>query len=144
MEIKFKIFKKAVTSLDDLVSYDLSSLDTPLDEKLIDGIENGVIQKFEYAAELSWKTIKKILKEVDGIIALTPKDSIKSFYTSGHINEDTYLLLLNIIDDRNKLSHIYDEKEFKEILKKMKKYISVFKKLLENIEILLHQNKDIK
>lgn len=78
MVIKLKEFKKAVNGFTYLVNVDLKSLD--LDERLIDGLENGKVQKFEYSMELCWKLIKKFLEQEDGIDAKTPKQAIKEFY----------------------------------------------------------------
>lgn len=80
MEIKLEEFKKAINGFSYLVSVDLKSLENILDKRLIDGIENGMIQKFEYSIEMCWKLIKKFLKLKDGIDAKTPKQSIKEFY----------------------------------------------------------------
>jgi nucleotidyltransferase substrate binding protein (TIGR01987 family) len=122
---------KAVESLSYLVNFDLKSLD--LDERLIDAIEKGMIQKFKYSINFCWKLIKKFLKQEDGIDAKTPKQSIKEFYLAGHIDEDQYETLVDMIDDRNLLSHIYDEDEFRKIIKKFPKYLQVFQKVEEVI-----------
>ena len=143
MELKFKEFKNAVDGFSYLVGVDLKSLENILDKRLIDGIENGMIQKFEYSIELCWKLIKKFLKQEDGIDAKTPKQSVKEFYLAGYIDEDHYLKLIDMIDDRNKLSHMYDEEEFRKILKKFSKYLNVFEKVEEVISSRLPQENEI-
>lgn len=141
MEVKLKEFKEALENFSYLVNLDLKSLN--LDKRLIDAIENGMIQKFEYSIEICWKLIKKFLKQEDGIDAKTPKQSIKEFYLAGYIEEDNYLKLVDMIDDRNKLSHMYDEEEFKKILKKFSKYLNVFEKVEEVISSRLPQENEI-
>ena len=89
------------------------------------------------------KLIKKFLKQEDGIDAKTPKQSIKEFYLAGYIEEDKYLKLVDMIDDRNKLSHMYDEEEFKKILKKFSKYLKVFEKVEEVISSRLPRQNEI-
>ena len=139
--MKLKEFKEALENFSYLVNLDLKSLN--LDKRLIDAIENGMIQKFEYSIEICWKLIKKFLKQEDGIDAKTPRQSIKEFYLAGYIEEDKYLKLVDMIDDRNKLSHMYDEEEFKKILKKFSKYLKVFEKVEEVISSRLPQENEI-
>jgi nucleotidyltransferase substrate binding protein (TIGR01987 family) len=141
MEVKLKEYKEALENFSYLVSLDLKSLN--LDERLIDAVENGMIQKFEYSIEICWKLIKKFLKQEDGIDAKTPKQSVKEFYLAGYIDEDNYLKLVDMIDDRNKLSHMYDEKEFRKILKKFPKYLKVFEKVEEVISSRLPRQNEI-
>ncbi len=137
MEIKLIEFKKASEGFSYLVGVDLKSMENILDKRLINGIENGMIQKFEYSIELCWKLIKRFLKQKDGIDAKTPKQSVKEFYLAGYIDEDNYLKLIDMIDDRNSLSHIYNEDEFRKIIKKFSKYVKVFEKIEQVISSIL-------
>lgn len=137
MEIKLNEFKNAIEGFSYLVGVDLKSMENVLDKRLIDGIENGMIQKFEYSIELCWKLIKRFLKQEDGIDAKTPKQSVKEFYLAGYIDEDNYLKLIDMIDDRNSLSHIYNEDEFRKIIKRFPKYVKVFEKIEQVISSLL-------
>jgi nucleotidyltransferase substrate binding protein (TIGR01987 family) len=137
VELKLNEFKKAIEGFSYLVGVDLKSMENVLDKRLIDGIENGMIQKFEYSIELGWKLIKQFLKQEDGIDAKTPKQSVKEFYLAGYIDEDNYLKLIDMIDDRNNLSHIYDEDEFRKIIKKFSLYVKVFEKIEQVINGLL-------
>lgn len=43
--------------------------------------------------------------------------------------EADYLILVDMIDDRNILSHTYDAEEFKEILNKFPKYAGIFQQV---------------
>ena len=134
MELMLKKMKDAFNSFSYLVNLDLKDSNLNLDVKIIDAIENGLAQKFEYTSELCWKLIKKFLFEKDGIDAKSPKSAVKEFYTTGYINEKDYNIMLQLIDSRNKLSHIYDEEEFKTIISDMKKYDLVFKKVIDIVE----------
>lgn len=129
MELKLKEFKKSLEGFSYLVKLDLKEFENTLDKRIIDGIENGMIQKFKYTIELCWKMIKKFLIIEAGIDSKTPKQSIKDFFLAGFITENRYLTLIEMINDRNKLSHIYDEKEFKAILRKFPEYTEVFEEI---------------
>lgn len=116
MDVRLRALKEASAGLAYLVSVDLGALASQLDARLIDGLRNGVAQKFEYTFELCWKCIKDFLKRQEGIDEATPKKIIKAFYLAGYVIEDDYLALLRAVDDRNLLSHIYNEATFAEIL----------------------------
>ena len=89
--------------------------------------KDGVIQRFEFTVELLWKTLKLFL-EAEGIRCSTPRECLKSAYKIGWITDEE--IFLNMIDDRNRLSHIYNKEESEEVFKRIKKsYIKIFTKI---------------
>lgn len=88
----------------------------------VDVIKNGQIQKFEYTIELLWKTLKKYFEVKRETIFLYPKDVIKAFFAEERINEETYLSLMDAIDSRNLLSHVYKIEMFDLIYPKLSAY----------------------
>jgi nucleotidyltransferase substrate binding protein (TIGR01987 family) len=101
--------------------------------------QDGVIQRFEFTFELFWKTTK-IFLEHEGLRCASPRSCIKEgvrrdFLTGGET-------LLDMLEDRNKASHIYDESAAREIFERIKKEyvklieqnISLFEKYLANDE----------
>ena len=83
---------------------------------------NGQIQKFEYNIELLWKLIKAYFQEKRGIRYQFPKDNIKAFFVDERIDEETYLILIDALNSRNILSHLYKETFFVEIKPKLNGY----------------------
>ena len=83
---------------------------------------NGQIQKFEYNIELLWKTLKLYFLEGRGITMLYPKEIIKQFFQEELITEEVYILLIDALNSRNLLSHVYNEEIYKEIEPKLKDY----------------------
>jgi nucleotidyltransferase substrate binding protein (TIGR01987 family) len=81
--------------------------------------QEGVVQRFEYTWELTWKLIKDYL-EVNNVTIELPfqKNIIKAaapiFFEIANIDGDTFI---KMADTRNKLSHIYDFKTFQQSLK---------------------------
>ncbi len=132
MEYKLDNFRKAIESFTYLVSVDIEELSLTWDTRLIDGLLNGMIQKFEYTTELCWKTIKKFL-ETEGIETKTPKEALKMFFNSDFIDEETYFTLISAIEDRNTLSHVYDENEFKNIIADLNRYAKTYSIVFETI-----------
>ncbi len=124
-QLKLESFDKAVQNFDVSLNIDLNQYS----DEVADSIKNGRIQKFEFCTELTWKAIKEYLLYIHGIAARSPKQSIKEFFLIGGISNDEYETMLNMLDDRNKLSHVYKEEFFDSIYKKLADYITIMKKI---------------
>jgi nucleotidyltransferase substrate binding protein (TIGR01987 family) len=87
-------------------------------EQAVDELDrDGVIQRFEFTFELFWKTIKIIL-EYEGFYCTGPRSCIKEGARRGFLVEGE--ILLDMLEDRNKTSHIYDEQTASEIFERIK------------------------
>ena len=78
MDVRAQTFAEALAAFTYLVNVDMNALAKTLDARLIDGLENGKAQKFEYTMELCWKAINAFLKQQDGIDEASPKKVIKA------------------------------------------------------------------
>ncbi len=118
-------FKNAVASLKEAVDqYRLHNSSI---------IRDGLIQRFEFTYELSWKTTKVYLENLGIVDKNSPKAVIKEAYAQGLIsNEENWLLMLH---DRNMTSHIYQETLAVEIAKRIVDiYVIEFQMLLIKIQ----------
>ena len=80
-------------------------------EELNELERNGLIQRFEFTLELSWKVLKDYLEEKGFSFKPTPKDTIRLAQESGFI---TYAQeLIDGLDLRNELSHDYSGEKFR-------------------------------
>ncbi len=130
MDVRIKTFQEATGTFTYLARLDLAELKQKLgDDRLVDGMQNGRAQKFEYTTELCWKAIKFFLKDKEGMDEASPKKTIKAYYLGGYTTEDDYLLLLEAIDDRNRLSHIYNAETFNSILARLPAYATLFERV---------------
>ena len=131
MDVRIKTFQEATDTFSYLARLDVAELKQKLgDERLVDGMQNGRAQKFEYTSELYWKAIKFFLKEQEGVDeAAPPPKIIKAYYLGGYSTEDDYLLLLEAVEDRNRLSHIYDAASFNNILERLPGYAALFERV---------------
>jgi nucleotidyltransferase substrate binding protein (TIGR01987 family) len=69
----------------------------------------GLVQRFEYSFELSWKTLKDYL-EAQGEDIKSPRDAIKTAFSYEIIdNGDVWM---DMLEKRNLFSHTYDENLF--------------------------------
>ena len=108
MDVKRLSFTQALEGFTRLVAQGEAGFDPVIQ----DAIQNGKAQKFEYTLELCWKAIKETLKSREGIDESSPKKVVRAFFLAGYLKEADYLRLLQAIDDRNQLSHIYDQAVF--------------------------------
>ena len=92
----------------------------------------GGIHLFELCFELSWKTMKDFL-ESEGFQLNSPRNVIKQAFQSDLIDEGH--LWIDLLDDRNLYTHIYDEKIANEIDIRIKgKYYQLIKRLCERFK----------
>jgi nucleotidyltransferase substrate binding protein (TIGR01987 family) len=80
---------------------------------------DGTIQRFEFTVELSWKLLGMMLL-AEGGAANTPRSVIKEAYRVEWITDGDGWI--DMLEDRNKTSHLYDEKASLEIYRKIKQF----------------------
>ena len=130
--LKYKIaqFRDGVKNFEESLSINLEEYPG----KVKDSIKSGRVQKFEFCTELLWKTIKAYLWEINGIDSNSPKLAIKEFYTIGLLKPEEYEQVLQMLDDRNTLSHIYKKEDFEEMYKRIIETLPLFQKILDGIK----------
>ena len=127
---KLAAFRNSVSGFVSALNIDLKQF-TP---EITDVIKNGQIQKFEICAELTWKVLKFYLDQFHGIDTKSPKETIKEVYLIELINEAEYELLLDMLKDRNRLSHEYRKEYFEEIIQRLIKYRDLLLEILPRID----------
>ena len=108
IEALYGDFNKALLRLRESLQEDLSKGSIVVD---------GTIQRFEFTFELAWKLARSILL-YNGIEAEAPRTVIKEAFKVKLI-ADGYEWI-DMLEDRNKTSHIYDEKQALKIYEKIK------------------------
>jgi len=83
-----------------------------------DIVYDGVIQRFEFTFELSWKLMKMYLEYTGITDVKNPRAIIREAFSQGLIDDGEEWIAMMI--DRNKTSHLYDEEEAKAIYIKIK------------------------
>ncbi|MBS9782108.1 MAG: nucleotidyltransferase substrate binding protein [Gammaproteobacteria bacterium] len=71
--------------------------------------KEGLIQRFEYTFELSWKTLKDYL-EAQGLQATSPRQTLKVAFQYNLIDDGELWLIM--LDKRNLMAHTYNEDYF--------------------------------
>jgi nucleotidyltransferase substrate binding protein (TIGR01987 family) len=104
---RFQNFDRAVVLLREPFERDLASL-SALEQE-------GTIQRFEFALELAWKTLKDYLEhEGRAIHPITPRMVIKAAFAAQIIADGQ--VWIDMLDHRNLLSHTYDSRIFAQTL----------------------------
>lgn len=124
-EIKVRIlenFKKVVIALGKaLALQDLPELAN----------RDATLLRFELAAELMPKVIKRILAE-RGAAPVLPKDIVRAALSAEIIRENLASILLEVIDDRNRMVHDYSENYSEKLFNRIKeKYGLALQELLK-------------
>lgn len=114
---KYEQFESAVSRLREALEDHRS---TPLSS-----VRDGVIQRFEFCAELAWKTMREYLLDQGYTEINSPKAVIRQAFAYGMIEDaDGWVRLMN---DRNLTSHVYDEKTAEEIFRRIETvYLALF------------------
>jgi nucleotidyltransferase substrate binding protein (TIGR01987 family) len=107
MRINISSLEKAVESLAvALEAYGNSPYQEGSAEREL--MRDGVIQRFEYSFELSWKMLKRYLKEysLERVDLLTNRDLFRVGYQQGMLRDAE--AWLDFLEKRNLTSHTYD------------------------------------
>ena len=93
---------------------------------------DGVIQRFEFSVELFWKTLKKVL-EYNKVECYSPRDCVKKAFRYGIIDDDE--IILDMLEDRNRSSHIYNEEEALKIFERISRvYVNILERMIGELE----------
>ena len=122
---RFQNFERALARLDEACSQ------TSLDDLAL----NGMVQRFEFTLELGWKTLKDYLEE-EGFVVRSPRETIRQAFQSGYITQAQ--VWMDAIDDRNKLSHDYDEIHFRDAEVRIRsQYLQAFREVYQFLKTKL-------
>jgi len=114
-------------------------LRSALDGRTLDQLsqleQEGVIQRFEYTFELAWKTLKDYLENAGVTLdQITPRAVIKAAFAAKLIDDGQ--AWIDMLGDRNLMSHTYDCTKFREVVAALKdRYLTK----LENMYLLLRE-----
>lgn len=115
-------YSKALRRLEEALNEDVSKGGVVID---------GTIQRFEFTFEIAWKLLRGVLG-YEGIDVNAPRTAIKEAYAAEFIlaGDDW----INMLEDRNKTSHIYDEEQAKKIYDRIKEtYLANFRGLEKSV-----------
>lgn len=96
-------------------------------------MRDGVIQRFEFTAELAWKTAREYLLTLEVADINNPKNVMGEAFRNQLITDEAGWL--QILRDRNATSHIYDEGDAADIYQRIATaHIQLFDALLHKLQ----------
>ena len=98
---------------------------------------NGLMQRFEFTIDLSWKVMKDYLEHKGFNFKPAPKDTFRQAFQAGYI--DYAQALIDGLDIRNELSHDYSEEKFLKAEERLK--FEVFPALEKLYNFFLKESK---
>ena len=98
-----------------------------------------IVKRFEFTYEMAWKALKRYL-EFLGFEPKNPRGTFKEGYAQGILKDEA--VWLDMIEQRNATSHIYDEYEIKDITNKVHQYKKAFLSLKIELENALKVKND--
>lgn len=100
-------------------------------------IRDSLIQRFEFTYELTHKTMKEFMKYLGVTLENSfPRTIFKKAYVNNLISDDK--VWINLLEDRNSTSHIYNENLTNEVADRIiKYYVNAIGELVQNLEKLL-------
>jgi nucleotidyltransferase substrate binding protein (TIGR01987 family) len=133
---RFSNFKKALTKLTEAVKY-IKDRETKESSSILDEIlKEGLIQRFEYTHELAWNVMKDFAEYQGNFEIKGSRDATREAFKMKLISNGE--VWMDMISNRNRSSHTYDEETAKEIYNKIiTDYYPAFLEFSENMEILL-------
>ncbi len=105
-------------------------LQMPLDDDNI--VLDSTIQRFEFSIELFGKALKRALTYEEMGEIKTAREAFKRAYQLHWIEEEESWL--EMLDDRNKTSHTYNEESARKIYQNIKRNFPVLKKGFDFLE----------
>ncbi len=125
-QYRFDNYKRAFTLLREAIEW-------RQERELTDLEREGTIQRFEYTWELAWKTLKDYL-ENEGVVLekITPKAVLIASIEAKIIHQPD--IWMQALDDRNKMSHIYNNVAFEQVISNIaESYLALFDQLYEKL-----------
>ena len=94
----------------------------------------GLFGIFSFTLEQGWKALKLELS-YEGIVASTPRTAIRSGFEAGYLHEDECEILLDAMNKRNTMSHMYDAGQAEELEEVIRvKFFPALRDLLNTLE----------
>jgi len=115
-------FEKALRNLEDALSVHAQ---TDLEKA-------GCIQYFEFCFELAWKAIQALSREVGFSECNSPKACLKQAFSMHWLDDE--VLWLEMLSDRNKMSHTYSAADAMRVYESLNKYLPGFQDLLKSLK----------
>lgn len=123
-QIKLNNYKKALERLHEAIEEEKHTKSL--------AVRDGAIKRFEFTSELAWKTIREYLLAEGMTDINSPKKVMREAFNNNIIEDDQGWI--QILDDRNSTSHIYDEDDANDVYERIiSAHIKLFDELMKKM-----------
>ena len=138
---KIKTFLEALATLEEGVKlfYEYNDLfdkePTEKNEQLLRSMRDSMIQRFEYCTDLFWKITKIYLEDVEKVVLSvnSPRGVLREAVKTKILSETEGDICIDMVESRNKTSHIYHEITAEEIAHEVPGYYSLMKEVVDRL-----------
>ena len=113
-------FKKAIAKLEEVLNLEKNEI-----------VRDSALKRFELCFDLAWKSIKLIAQR-EGVECYSPRECFKAGFQLKLLEHSEEWMAM--LEDRNKIVHIYREEYADQVYKKLPKYLNFFEGLLRKIQ----------
>jgi len=93
-------------------------------------VRDACIQRFEFCFEMAWKAIRHYAVR-EGVECSSPRECFRVGFRLGLLMDDPGWL--EMIEDRNRTSHTYDEEAARQIYRALPRYAGLLRGLLDRL-----------
>ena len=111
----------------------LARLQDALAQPKTEWTRDAAIQRFEFTIELAWRTTARFARR-EGVECASPRQAVQAALRLGWIEDDA--IWLDMIDDRNRTSHTYNEETAEELYARLPGYLPALSGLLDRLRQL--------
>ncbi len=100
-------------------------------------MEKLMIQRFEFCCDLFWKFLKDYLETIAKILLpfKSPVATFRALCQAKYISEQEAEAAIEMVESRNKTSHIYKKEIAEQISKNIKKYHHLMNTIVERVKL---------
>ena len=123
---KFEYAQKALKTIEETIKNAEEA-----DPKFKLNMQNSLRKRFEYSMDCIWKYLKFFLELKHGVIQKSPKSVLGEALRVSILSKGEVELALDMVDDRNETSHVYNEEKATEISQEILKYYEFMSNILK-------------
>ncbi len=112
----------------------LARLEDALKQPKTEWTRDAAIQRFEFTFELAWKNVMRFARR-EGLQLASPRQAWRAALQLGWIGDDE--IWLDMLEDRNRSSHTYNEQTAEEIFSRLPRYYTALTQLLGQLKLLV-------
>jgi len=100
-----KIHKRLAVAIK---TYEKALVDKSIDDEIREAFRDSLIKRFELMYDLLWKYIREYINTMQGDAADSPRKVFQQCLSLSLINSDETQQLVDLIEDRNLTTHVYN------------------------------------